>query len=103
MAGCKQVRGITRGEANEESVRSSECKFQAKFSAGVTCTELEELTKRLDRTVNLSAFNAKQELQGIREWLGRLRGEVDTGIVRLDAFLCNLNEVGVWEQREGPN
>ena len=37
-------------------------------------------------------LNAKLKLHSIREWLGRLRGEVDAGIVRLDAVLSNLKE-----------
>ena len=56
--------------------------------------ELKEVPKRHERAVNLFAFNANQELHSIREWLGRLRGEVDAGIVRLDVVLSNLKEIG---------
>ena len=63
-------------------------------SSRVAWSELEELPKRHERVVNLSAFNAKQELCSIREWLGRLRGEVDARIVRLDVVLSNLKETG---------
>ena len=94
MVGCKQMRGIMMGEVDAGMVRSSVSTTQAKIPVGVAWSELKELRKRHERAVNLSAFNAKQELRSIREWLGRLRGEVDAGIVRLGVVLSNLKETG---------
>jgi hypothetical protein len=72
--------------------RASAFTTQAKVLAGVACSLIPELPKRLKRAVNneMSAFNAKQELCSIREWLGQLRGELDAGIERLDVVLNML-------------
>ena len=42
----------------------------------------------------VSAFKTKVELRNIREWLSRLRGEVDTGMERLEVVLNHLNTPG---------
>ena len=39
----------------------------------------------------VSAFNAKVELYNCREWLKRIRGEVDAGLQRLDLLLKNVD------------
>ena len=39
----------------------------------------------------VSAFNAKVELYNCREWLKRIRGEVDAGLQRLDLLLMNVD------------
>jgi hypothetical protein len=90
--GGKKLKGIMLGEDNAgiESVPASTT--QAKTPVGAACSVLQELPKSWD--VSLTAFNAKQELHSIREWLGRLRGEVDAGIVRLEMVLKNLNVSG---------
>jgi hypothetical protein len=40
------------------------------------------------------AFNAKVELYNCREWLRRLRGEVDAGLQRLDGLLKDMDVFG---------
>jgi hypothetical protein len=41
-----------------------------------------------------TAFNAKQELGGLREWLSQLRREIDAGLVRVDVVLKKLENIG---------
>jgi hypothetical protein len=41
-----------------------------------------------------TAFNAKQELGGLREWLSQLRREIDAGLVRVDVVLKKLEIIG---------
>ena len=48
-----------------------------------------------------NAFNAKQELRWLREWLGRVRSEVDAGLLRVEAVLKILDHVGP-DQETGP-
>ena len=47
----------------------------------------------------LSAFNAKQELCSIREWLGQLRDEVDVGIERLNVVINTLKVDGSGQRK----
>jgi hypothetical protein len=42
----------------------------------------------------VSAFNAKVELYNCREWLKRIRGEVDAGLQRLDMLLKDVDITG---------
>ena len=46
-------------------------------------------------------FNAKQELGWLKEWLGRVRSEVDAGLSRVDTILEFLNQDGPG-QEDGP-
>lgn len=47
-----------------------------------------------------NAFNAKLELGNCREWLRHIRGEVDAGLVRIDAFLKELEFSGPGQERK---
>jgi hypothetical protein len=43
----------------------------------------------------VSIFNAKVELYNCREWLKRIRGEVDAGLQRLDMLLKDVDIIGL--------
>jgi hypothetical protein len=58
---------------------------------GVTCASITEKVIGLN---GVSAFNAKGELGIMREWLCRLRGEVDAGLVRLDTWIKSVESSG---------
>ena len=47
-----------------------------------------------------SSLNAKLELCCLREWLSRIRGEVDAGLVRVDAVLKVLESDGPGQKRK---
>jgi hypothetical protein len=47
------------------------------------------------------AFNAKVELYNCREWLKRIRGEVDAGLQRLDMLLKDVDITGLGQGRMG--
>jgi hypothetical protein len=83
------------GEVDAGMERAPVFTTQAKILVEVVWSAMKELPKGHERVVSQSAINAKQELCSIREWLGRLRGEVDAGIVRLDVVLSNLKETGL--------
>jgi hypothetical protein len=53
---------------------------------GVTCSVNQQMVKRSEE----NAFNAKLELGYCREWLMRLRDEVDGGLMRIDVVLKEL-------------
>jgi hypothetical protein len=50
-----------------------------------------------------NAFNAKLELGYCREWLRRLGGEVDAGLVRIDAVLKEFECSGPSQGSEATN
>ncbi|KAE7997415.1 hypothetical protein FH972_002054 [Carpinus fangiana] len=85
LAGSKQMKGSTMGEVVAGMEVAPAVASQAKHSA------LEEMPKRQVSAVSLTTINAKQELCNFRDWLGRLRGEVEAGIGRLDEVISNLN------------
>ncbi|KAE8076449.1 hypothetical protein FH972_015098 [Carpinus fangiana] len=62
----------------------------AKYDEGVTCAGFQERVTRQQEI----AFNAKLELGQCREWLRRVRGEVDAGIGRIDAIIQELECFG---------
>jgi hypothetical protein len=101
MEGCKQMKGATTGEVDAGKERAPAITTQVEAPVGVACPWLQEAQKSLDRDVSLTSINAKQELSSIRVWLGRLRGEVEAGIVRLDVALRNLNASGSGQGSRG--
>ncbi|KAE8125061.1 hypothetical protein FH972_019898 [Carpinus fangiana] len=68
---------------------------QAISSAGVTCPIIQGKVKGREE----SSLNAKLELGCLREWLSRIRGEVDAGLVRVDAVLKVLESDGPGQER----
>jgi hypothetical protein len=69
---------------------------QAISSAGVTCPIIQGKVKGREE----SSLNAKLELGYPSEWLSRIRGEVDAGLVRVDAVLKVLESDGLGQERK---
>ena len=64
---------------------------------GVVCLSTQGQVIRREGAVSdkgVSAFNAKVELHNYREWLRRLRGEVDAGLQRLDRLFKDMAVTG---------
>jgi hypothetical protein len=57
--------------------------------------------QKIDRDLGEHAFNATVELLNCREWLRRIRGEVDVGLQRLDLVLKDLVASGPGQERLG--
>jgi hypothetical protein len=57
--------------------------------------------EKIDRDLGEHAFNATVELLNCREWLRRIRGEVDVGLQRLDLVLKDLDVSGLGQERLG--
>jgi hypothetical protein len=57
--------------------------------------------EKIDRDLGEHAFNATVELLNCREWLRRIRGEVDVGLQRLDLVLKDLVAPGPGQERLG--
>jgi hypothetical protein len=57
--------------------------------------------EKIDRDLGEHAFNATVELLNCREWLRRIRGEVDVGLQRLDRVLKDLDVYGPGQVRLG--
>ncbi|KAE8125075.1 hypothetical protein FH972_019912 [Carpinus fangiana] len=63
-------------------------------SAGVACQTIPgKVTSREEKVyaVGVSEFNAKVELYNCREWLKRIRGEVDAGLQKLNKILREVD------------
>jgi hypothetical protein len=70
----------------------------ASHFAGVACLSNHGQVIKREGAVSdkgVSTFNAKVELYNCREWLRRLRGEVDAGLQRLDGLLKDLDVFGL--------
>jgi hypothetical protein len=97
---CNEIQGKAMrevGGTSGESRKATAFKPQALDSEGVECSLDQGLPKGLVRAVSLegvSAFNSMLELRSIREWLCRLRGEVDAGMERLDVVINHLKFSG---------
>ena len=92
--GCNQLVVGSTGEV----LRAPAFKPPVMLSVGVTCSLNHELVKGLEGAINhtrVSAFNANQELCNLREWLRRLKGEVDVGLERLEVVFNKLESTGL--------
>jgi hypothetical protein len=71
--------------------------FPAPHSMEVACLPNQGkviLREEVVRDKGVSAFNAKVELYNCKEWLKRIRGEVDAGLQRLDMLLKDVDITG---------
>jgi hypothetical protein len=57
--------------------------------------------EKIDRDMGVLALNAKVELLNCREWLRRIRGEVDADLQRLDLFLMDMEFSRPGQERLG--
>jgi hypothetical protein len=83
--------GVVSGEWRRTQVLEP----SAPITIGVTCEFNQVRMKGLEGADGVYAFNATLELGYVREWLSRLRGEVDASLLRIDEVLKNLKLVGL--------
>jgi hypothetical protein len=76
-----QAGGLAGAPAKKGRAQAS--KVPATHEVGAVHTGIQEL-----------AFNVKEELAQCREWLRRVRGEVDAGIGRIDVAISKLESLG---------
>jgi hypothetical protein len=94
FAGSKQMWGSKKGVSDAGLKWAQTVSSQAEIPAGAARSVMKELSKRQEKAVSLAVINVNQDLRSIREWLGRLRGEVDAGIERLDEVLSKFKFAG---------
>jgi hypothetical protein len=93
--GCFRPVGGATGEKDCSTVGKQPVK--GTVGVGVACSVLQQGVKgRMENTIN-----AKLELGYCREWLRRLRGEVDAGLRRLDAVIKELEFSGPGQGNKG--
>jgi hypothetical protein len=93
--GCSRPVGGATGEKDWSTVGKQPVK--GTVGVGVACSVLQQGVKgHMENTIN-----AKLELGYCREWLRRLRGEVDAGLLRLDAVIKELEISGPGQGNKG--